>query len=309
MKELTVISGKGGTGKTSVVSSFAALASDAVVVDCDVDAPDLHLVLEPTPVQQRPFVGGQLARIDAARCTGCGRCAEVCRFDAVRCNGPAKQAKPSSYTIDPLSCEGCRVCVEICPEKAIESLPATNGEWFISRTRHGPMVHAQLGVAEDNSGKLVSLLRQQARALAQREQRELLICDGPPGIACPVIASLTGTSLVLIVIEPTLSGLHDFERVLELVEHFGLPAIACINKFDVSVKMAERIAATAAHHGVDVIGRIPYDRAVVEAQLCSTSVVEHGDGSASSALREIWQSVKQRLDRSAPVNAAGSATV
>jgi MinD superfamily P-loop ATPase len=294
---LTVISGKGGTGKTSVVASFAALATNAVVVDCDVDAPDLHLVLEPRPRKREAFVGGQVARIDPARCNGCGRCYEVCRFEAVQRNGD----NPAAYAIDPLACEGCGVCVAICPEKAIESRPAVNGEWFVSDTRHGPLVHARLGVAAENSGKLVSLLRQQARTLAQRESRELIICDGPPGIACPVIASLTGASLALIVIEPTLSGLHDVQRVMQLVEHFGLTAVACVNKFDVSERMSRRIAEEAVKRGVDVVGRIPYDEAVVAAQMCSTSVVEHGTSPASAALQDIWKEVEQRLERSASV--------
>jgi len=306
MKELVVISGKGGTGKTSLAASLVALDHKAVVVDCDVDAPDLHLVLQPVIMQKELFIGGQTARINAPECTACEQCLEVCRFEAIRCNGPVEGVNRPVCSVDPLACEGCAVCAAICPAQAIEMVAAVNGEWFISHTRFGLMVHARLGIAEDNSGKLVSLLRKRARELAEQGGHELIICDGPPGIGCPVIASLTGASLVLIVTEPTVSALHDFERVVELARHFNLPAVACINKFDLNQTMAERVASRAGQSGVEVLGRIPYDKAVTEAQMQSVSVVEYDRGPASAAIIAVWEQVRDRLESVAPARAAGS---
>lgn len=296
MKEITVISGKGGTGKTSLVASFAVLAERAVVADCDVDAPDLALVLEPQIERTSPFVGGKGARVNADRCTACGRCVEVCRFGAAALDGPANDATDRTSVIDAGNCEGCGVCAAFCPSKAIDLAPVVNGEWFISRTRCGPMVHARLGIGQDNSGKLVSCVRQEARALAQRESLDLLISDGPPGIGCPVIASLSGADLVLVVVEPTVSAIHDFERVVELANHFHVPALVCVNKYDLNMEMANEIEQRATRLGAETVGQIPYDEVVVDAQLCQRSVVEHSDGSVSTAIRDIWQQVRARID-------------
>lgn len=296
MKEIVVISGKGGTGKTSLVASFAALAEQAVVADCDVDAPDLALVLEPRIERTVPFVGGKVARRDAARCRGCGRCVEVCRFEAAALDGPGNGIADRTCVVDPRACEGCGVCAALCPSEACTLEPVVEGEWFISRTRHGPLVHARLRVGGENSGKLVSCVRKEARALAERESLGLLICDGPPGIGCPVIASVSGVDLVLVVVEPTVSAMHDFERVVELTSHFGIRAAACVNKFDLNEALTERIEERADDLGVVMAGRIPYDEVVVSAQLHRRSVVEHSDDGVSVAIRGVWRRVKARLD-------------
>lgn len=301
MRELTVLSGKGGTGKTSLVASFAALCEHAVLADCDVDAPDLELVLGIRTERTSPFVGGKTALVDVECCIACGRCVEVCRFGAVSLEDsgePNRVGTDQTCTINPLACEGCGVCGAFCPNEAIDLVPAVGGEWFISRTRHGPMVHARLGIAEDNSGKLVSLVRKEAKALARRESLELVICDGPPGIGCPTIAALGGADLILLVVEPTVSGIHDFERVAKLAEHFKVAAVACVNKFDINEEMTRRIEELAGKMGVEVVGRIPYDEAVVAAQLRQTSVVEYGAGASEAAIRNVWKQVKTRLDRS-----------
>ncbi len=287
MKELVVISGKGGTGKTSLVASFAALARSRVLADCDVDAADLHLVLNPKVQHTEDFSGGKVARIVAERCTACGRCREVCRFDAV--------SEGEAYSIDPVNCEGCGVCVWNCPEEAILFEAAVNGQWFISETRHGPMVHARLGIAEENSGKLVTLVRSQARRIAEEGGRELVIVDGSPGIGCPVIASITGADLVLVVTEPTLSGKHDMERVAELTRHFGIPTMVCVNKWDLYPTVAESIEKDALDRGMKVAGRVRYDRAVTRAQVAKTSVVEYTGGAITEEIKSVWRHILYAL--------------
>jgi len=289
LREIVVISGKGGTGKTSLVASFFALADSAAVADCDVDAADLHLVLSPTVRRRWPFSGGSTAVIDPASCTGCGVCADHCRFGAirVRCEGGA-----SSMAIDPISCEGCGVCVDMCPPQAIALRPALNGEWFVSDTRYGPMVHARLGIAQENSGKLVSLVRRETRAVADAKGCGVVISDGSPGVGCPVIASITGARLVLVVTEPTLSGLHDFMRVAELCRQFNVTTGVCINKSDINPEVSGRIEAAAAALGIAVLGRVRYDDAVTRAQVKGMAVVEAGDSLAATDIRILWEHVK-----------------
>jgi MinD superfamily P-loop ATPase len=296
MKELVVISGKGGTGKTSVVASFAALARDKVLADCDVDAADLHLVLAPVVQKREDFSAGVRADVDAAACMGCGQCAEVCRFEAVSMDGPANDLIGKTYGIDPVACEGCGVCAWFCPVEAIALTAPVNGEWYVSSTRHGPMVHARLGIAEENSGKLVTLIRKEAKRLAQDKGLELIICDGSPGIGCPVIASITGASLVLIVTEPTMSGLHDLERVAGLAQGFGLKAAICINKSDINPDMTREIASRAESLGLEVMGAVRYDREVTKAQVRGLSVVEHGDGNAAQDIRRLWENVNAAMN-------------
>lgn len=294
MKELVVISGKGGTGKTSVVASFAALSREAVLADCDVDAADLHLLLAPDIQQRSPFRAGAKAVIRQEDCIACGACLASCRFGAVRMNGA--HAGEGIFSIDPLACEGCGVCVRRCPVDAIELEERTQGEWYISETRCGPMVHARLGVAEDNSGKLVSLVREEARHLAEKRGLGLVLIDGSPGVGCPVIASITGAALVLAVTEPTVSGLHDLDRVARLAAHFGAPAVVCINKADLHPEMSRRIAAYCREHGLPVVGEVPYDVSVTTAQLARRSVVEFGCGPAAAAIEAVWRNVEQRLN-------------
>jgi len=287
--ELVVVSGKGGTGKTSIVASFFALAEHAAVADCDVDAADLHLVLNPTVRHRWSFSGGVTAVINADRCTGCGVCAERCRFGAIRA---PEGGSTSMYGVDPISCEGCGVCADACPEDAVVLVPSTSGEWFISETRYGPMVHARLGIAQENSGKLVSLVRREAKALCVSNRRELLICDGSPGIGCPVIASIAGARMVLVVTEPTLSGLHDLGRVAELCRQFNVKTGICINKADINPEISDQIEEEAATWGIPVLGRIRYDESVTTAQVRRMAVVENGDGLAAMDIRALWERLK-----------------
>ncbi len=296
MKEIVVISGKGGTGKTSLVASFAALADQAVLADCDVDAADLHLVLKPDVKETHDFSGGKKASVIAEKCIGCGRCEDVCAFDAPVLKGPANDVIQRTYRIDPASCEGCGLCTHFCPVDAIEFKEAVNGRWFISDTRFGPMVHARLGIGEENSGKLVSLLREKAKKLAQQQNRKLLIVDGSPGIGCPVIASITGSDIVLIVTEPTLSGEHDLLRVAKLAGHFKIPAAVCINKCDINPKVADRITKKAKQSNLPVLGQIPYDNQFTQAQIEAKSIVEFSNGSIKEAVESVWKKTLQIID-------------
>jgi MinD superfamily P-loop ATPase len=291
LKEIVVISGKGGTGKTSIVASFAALAKNAVLADCDVDAADLHLILHPRIKQTHDFSGGKRAYVIAEKCTGCGRCEEVCNFDAVN-----KNVADKTYIIDPIACEGCKVCVEFCPVNAIEFKDTVNGQWFISDTRFGPMVHAKLGIAEENSGKLVSLIRKQAKQIATEQSKNLIIADGSPGIGCPVIASITGADLVLVVTEPTLSGQHDLDRVTELTRHFGIPTAICINKYDINPKIAEAIEKRAGEKNLRVAGKIAYDAAVTKAQIAAKTIVEYSSNGLKDQIVSLWDSVLKTLN-------------
>lgn len=284
MKELVIISGKGGTGKTSVTASFAVLAEKAVLADCDVDAADLHLVLKPDVRERHDFRSGHEAVIREADCTGCGVCLDLCRFDAVRRHDTEAGAR---CVIDPVACEGCGLCVRFCPEQAIDFPERLCGEWMVSDTRCGPMVHARLGVAAENSGKLVATVRQEARRIAEEQGRKLVIVDGPPGIGCPVIASLSGAAQVLVVTEPTVSGEHDLARVLKLAAHFGIPAAICVNKWDLNPEMTERIEKQAQTLGATVAGRIRYDRAVTQAQIQERAVVEI-DAPCAEDIRALW---------------------
>ncbi len=295
MKELVVISGKGGTGKTSIVACFAVLAETAVLADCDVDAADLHLVLEPSIVRREKFSGGKRAGINPGYCTACGKCEEVCRFDAVSFDGPGNGRVDRTFRVDPVACEGCGVCAWFCPEAAVEFAPVINGEHFVSETRCGPMVHARLGIAEENSGKLVSIIRAEARRVAEQQKRDLVIIDGPPGIGCPVIASIAETTQALIVAEPTLSAKHDMERLADLIRHFDIPAMVCINKWDLNPGIAGEIESLAAMRGIQFVGRIRYDPAVTRAQVSRRSVVEYQTGGSAGDICQVWTSMSEAL--------------
>ena len=297
VKELVVISGKGGTGKTSIVASFAALAEKVVLADCDVDAADLHLVLEPKITRRESFSGGKRARIKSGHCTACGKCEEICRFDAIHFDGPGNGKVDKTYRIDPIACEGCGVCAWFCAENAIEFAPAVNGEWYVSDTRHGPMVHAKLGIAEENSGKLVSTVRKEAGAIARQRGLGLVLIDGSPGIGCPVIASITGADMVLIVTEPTLSGLHDLGRVADVARHFDIPGMVCVNKWDLNPDIASEIERHAQERGLAVAGRVRYDRTVTEAQIRKKSVVEYQQDGCAGDIRQVWMVVHGELSK------------
>lgn len=289
MKELVVISGKGGTGKTSIVASLAALAPNMVLADCDVDAADLHLVTEPQIQHREWFQAGKEAQIRETDCTGCGRCEELCQFEAVKMvNNKDGQ---TVFSINAISCEGCGVCVHFCPVQAIDFTEKTCGEWFVSQTRYGPMVHARLGIAQENSGKLVTLVRTEAKKIAEENNLDLVIIDGSPGIGCPVIASMTGASLVLIITEPTLSGLHDLQRVVKLAEHFRTSVVVGINKYDINPKVTQEIEAYCLKQNLPVVGKIPYDPVVTQAQLAGRSVVEYTNGHTADRIRNIWREI------------------
>jgi len=291
MKELVVISGKGGTGKTSIVASFAALAERAVLADCDVDAADLHLVMEPTVLRREEFRGGLRAHIRSDLCIACGQCQDLCRFDAIRSEEPREGEAAATFSVDPIACEGCGVCAYFCPEEAIELAPAPNGEWFISETRYGPMVHARLGVAEANSGKLVTVIREQAEKIAEQNDLDLVLIDGSPGIGCPVIASIAGADLVVVVTEPTLAGLEDLRRVADLTSHFGIDTLVCINKWDVNPSLAFEIVEQAADRRLSVTEMVRYDRMVIESQLMARPVVDCGERGAAADIRRVWETV------------------
>ncbi len=284
-KELCVLSGKGGTGKTSLVGALAALVPNKILVDCDVDAPDLHLLLAPEVKSQEAFMGGRKAKIIRELCTDCGRCREVCRFEAIS----------EDFQVDPISCEGCGVCVHFCSFGAIEFPLALCGEWFISETRFGPMVHAQLGAGQENSGLLVALIRGKAQDLAEEKGLPLILVDGPPGIGCPVISSLTGATGVLIVTEPTLSGLHDLNRVLELAGHFQIPGMVLINKYDLNQEMTDRIETYCREKGLGLAGRLPYDPVVTEAMIQGKTLPELSRNGLGTEIKTIWGRIQEHL--------------
>ncbi|HOO46045.1 MAG TPA: ATP-binding protein [Deltaproteobacteria bacterium] len=291
MKEIVIISGKGGTGKTSIVASLATLAGKNVLADCDVDAADLHLVLEPKVQSRNDFSGGKKARIIKEECTACGECIDVCRFEAIHYPQTAGRTDSETPRVNPTFCEGCGVCVRVCPAEAIAFEDAVNGQWFISDTRYGPMVHARLGIAQGNSGKLVSLIRDEARKIAERDDLDYIIVDGSPGIGCPVISSITGSDLVVVVTEPTLSGQHDLERVAELTGHFQIPTVICINKWDLNPEITSQIEQRAKAMGILSAGRIRYDPAVTKAQIMKSSVVEYTGGAISEDISSVWRNI------------------
>jgi len=286
MKELAIISGKGGTGKTTVTGVFAALSRNKVLADCDVDAADLHLLLNPRIKEKTEFYSLKKAQIVREECRECGLCETLCRFDAI-----------NSYTVDAVSCEGCAVCYHACPCGAIKMLDRIAGHWFISETRYGPMVHARLKVAEENSGKLVAKVREKAREIAEKENLDYIIIDGPPGIGCPVISTLTGVNVVLIVTEPTMSGLHDMERIVGLTRHFNIKTLICVNKYDLNLQNTEKIEEYCRGHGLEVVGRIPFDREVVDALVHGKIAVEHSEGRAAQEIQKIWERVFAELEK------------
>lgn len=286
MKELVVISGKGGTGKTTLTAAFAALAKNRVLCDADVDAADLHLLMAPKIRTRSDFKGGSIAVINEDKCTECGLCRELCRFDAIGEN----------FVVDSIECEGCGVCVDFCPENAIDFPVQTCGQWFVSDTRFGPMVHARLGIAEENSGKLVTLIRQEAKKLAEEKKLEMIITDGPPGIGCPVIASIGGATAVLIVTEPTVSGIHDMERVAQLAEHFKIPAMVCVNKYDLNPDQALAIEKIAKEHEITFLGNIAFDPVFTKSMIDGKTLIEYDNNSTvATEVKKIWSGVLEHL--------------
>lgn len=282
MKELVILSGKGGTGKTSITAAFSHLAHNHVVCDADVDAADLHLLIKPEIQETHNFMGGGLAQIRNDDCCECGKCIELCRFNAITDN----------FKVNPLHCEGCGVCVDLCPEKAIDFPIQKCGEWFISSSSYGPMVHARLGIAEENSGKLVSVIRAQAKELAEKENKDLVLIDGPPGIGCPVIASITGATALVIIVEPTLSGLHDMKRVAQLATHFRLPVMVCINKYDINLEVTKTIEQEVKDHGLELVGHIPFNPVFVHSMVNGQNVFAYNkEPELLNNIQNIWQKI------------------
>jgi len=282
MKQIAVISGKGGTGKTTITASFAALAHDIVIVDCDVDAATLHLLLHPQIVETQEFRGSKLAALDEAKCVKCGLCRDSCRFEAIN----------DVFEVDPVLCEGCGVCAVVCLMGAMSFNERISGYAFISKTMYGTMSHARLNPGEANSGKLVTLVRHNARQIAEKENRKLILIDGPPGIGCPVIASLSGVDVGLVVTEPTMSGIHDFKRALQLLNHFHVLPFVCINMYDINRKNAERIVKFCEKNGVEVAGKIPFDPLVTEAMVAGKTVVEYSpESEVSREIVKLWDRV------------------
>jgi MinD superfamily P-loop ATPase len=287
MKEVVILSGKGGTGKTSIIGAFAHLADNKILVDCDVDASDLHLLLSPHPVEEHDFVAGVKARVENDKCTACGLCMELCQFEAI--------SMEETATISSLGCEGCGVCGYFCPEQAIVLEENHCGSWSIADTDYGPLVHAQLFAGEENSGKLVSHIKSQARELAESTNTDLILIDGAPGVGCPVIASLSNVDLALVITEPTQSGLHDLERILDLTDHFKIPAMVCINKWDLHAEMSTEIETACEERDVAVLGRIPFDRSVVDCQIQGIPVTRSDTSLAAYSIREVWGKLRERL--------------
>jgi MinD superfamily P-loop ATPase len=296
VKQLVILSGKGGTGKTTVAAALAHLASQEaslVLVDADVDAANLELVLSPQVQEEHAFFSSKVALVDPELCTACGTCEEVCRFDAVV--APNEESGCDAYSIDPVACEGCAVCHYQCPADAISMEEPQDGLWFRSDTPFGPLIHAHLLAGQENSGKLVSEVREQARKVASTGGQEYIIIDGPPGIGCAVIASATGTDLVLVITEPTVSGLHDLERVLGVTQHFNIPAVVCINKYDINPEKAQEISDYCAQRAIEVVGLIPFDTVVTKAMVQGKPVTAYEDGQVSEALRKVWKRVLATL--------------
>ncbi len=282
MKELVILSGKGGTGKTSLTAEFAAISDNRVLCDADVDAADLHLLMNPDIKQRTDFKGGGLAVINSDKCTECGLCIDLCRFDAIK----------DDFEVNEVECEGCGVCVDLCPEKAIDFPVKTCGEWYISDTRFGPMVHARLGIAEENSGKLVALVRQESRKLAEAKNMDMIITDGPPGVGCPVIASIGGSTSLLIVTEPTVSGIHDMKRVIELAGHFKVPAMVCVNKYDLNPKQTQAIEQMVRNMDVTFLGKIPFDPVFTKSMVQGKTIFEYDkESSTRQFVKNIWDGI------------------
>lgn len=285
MKQMVIISGKGGTGKTVITGAFAALAKNKVMADCDVDAADLHLLLQPKIKERHDFRSGLSASIDKKICRQCGNCIAACRFGAIS----------DSFVIDHVSCEGCAFCSHICPVGAIKMEENLAGEWFISETRFGHLVHAKLGIAQENSGKLVSLVRKQAKELAEKNGCDWVIVDGAPGIGCPVIASLSGIDCALVITEPTLSGLHDASRVIDVTRHFKVPVKLVINKYDLNLRMSEKIEEYCKQNVISLIGKIRFDKSVVEAMVQGKTIMEYKNTPVKDEIQKIWNILRKEF--------------
>jgi MinD superfamily P-loop ATPase len=287
MKQITVISGKGGTGKTSITAAFASLADNAVFADCDVDAADLHLIFKPEIKKTIPFHGLKIASINMDKCIDCKKCFKYCKFDAIT----------EDITLIKESCEGCGVCAYVCDVDAISMIERESGFAYISDTRFGPMAHAFLKTAEEASGKLVTVVRENAKKLAQEKMKDLIIIDGPPGIGCPVIASMAGVDLVVVVTEPTLSGIHDLKRVLDVAHHFSIAAFVCINKYDVNSDNTDTIEMYCKEKNIQIVGKLPYDTEITKAMINQKNIIEYSDGQLSHEICKMWNKIQELIEQ------------
>jgi MinD superfamily P-loop ATPase len=286
MKQLTILSGKGGTGKTTFTASFTVLAKNAVIADCDVDAPDLHMLLHPEVFETQEFTVSKVAVIDKTKCLNWGICREKCRFDAIT----------ADFTVDPISCEGCGVCTVVCPANAVKLTERKSGYAYVSKTKYGFMTHALLNPSEGNSGKLVTLVRQNAKNIAKQENSNLIIIDGPPGIGCPVIASVTGVDAGLVVTEPTLSGIHDLKRALQLLEHFSVTPLVCVNMYDINMDNTAEVMRFCKENNVKVVGKVPFSSKVTEAMVNGKTIVEYyPKGAVSKEIKSVWKIISSLI--------------
>lgn len=285
MKEVVIVSGKGGTGKTSIASSLAKLIERKVIVDADVDAPDLHIILKPDIRKKNPFYGMKRARIIKEKCTRCHLCIDRCRFDAIS----------EDYEVDPIACDGCKVCYYICPPKAIVMEDVIAGYWFLSETKYGPFYHGILEIGEENSGKLIAYIRRQAQITASKDDFPIILTDGPPGTGCPVNSSLTGAHIGIAVAEPTRSGLHDMKRIIDVIEHFHVKPLIIVNKFDINEKISKEIEDYLRERRIELLGKIPFDPAVTKAQVMGIPVVSLNNSPAAEAIKRIYEKLKPHL--------------
>ena len=288
LREVVIISGKGGTGKTCLTAAFAHLAVQPVVCDLDVDAPDLHLLLKPQNMTTQEFISGHTAVI-TSHCDSCAKCIDECRFGAIRLQAPHP-------AVNPLKCEGCKLCVALCPSDAIDFPEKQCGRWHLADTRFGPMIHAQLFPGEENSGRLVTLLKNKAREFAQAQQLSLILADGPPGIGCPVISSLAGANLAVVVTEPTPSGMHDLERVIDLCDHFRLKPGVIINKWNLNKGLSKQIKAFCSHAKITLLGQLPYDPAIVEAMVRGQTITEYQPNGTVERIGQIWTAINALIE-------------
>jgi MinD superfamily P-loop ATPase len=286
MKQIAILSGKGGTGKTTITASFAVLAKKAVIADCDVDAPDLHMLLHPEVIETQEVKGSKIAVIDKKKCFDWGICRKKCRFGAIT----------ADLKVDPIACEGCGVCTFVCPAGAVTLAEKNSGYAYISKTKYGFMAHALLNPSEGNSGKLVTLVRQNAKILSKQENSDLIIIDGPPGIGCPVIASVTGVDAGLVVTEPTMPGIHDLKRALQLLEHFSVTPFVCVNMYDINKDNTEKIVGFCKENNVEVVGKIPFSLKVTEAMVNGKTIVKHSPrGTVAKEIARVWERMSSSL--------------
>ena len=292
MKEIVVISGKGGTGKTSITASFAVIGgTDMVVADCDVDAADMHLLMQPDFKVSKDFHSGEVAYINQENCTQCGLCKDICRFDAI-------SIKNGEYIVNPLDCEGCGYCARVCPTETIINNDLLSGQLYISNMKTGTqMVHARLGIGSDNSGKLVAKVKDEAKEIALKGNKDYILVDGSPGVGCPVVSSLSGANFVVLVTEPSVSGIHDLKRVYELVKKFNIKAGCIINKADINIEKKDEIKRFLNDEGIEHLIDLPYDENFTKAMTLGQTIVEFNSNNLTTPLNEAWEKIKQLTNK------------